>query len=295
MGGAPERISVGSTEPAGVCEPIHTRARDVVPVKSLANLYRLLDERARCATDGTIGVLDLIGPANGQGLLQLGGSVIDGASLPVLELFTRMADERLLPRLGIQELRLLGSRTAGEVGGQDTMRRLAQILRVRVLGATELLSADHFGPDGFDPAFEHFLTDDGALAHSQGAATVRGGVIVPPFALDAVLAVRTGELATVAWPRFVVPASFDLAALSGLLRMQEGRAVHGLLALPRCELLMPARRNGSPDPRFHVIDILFNWSLVRIRDAANPDGVVYPVISPARFVRMFIALPQLHR
>ena len=289
------RICVGSTEPPDVIEFVQRRTPGIVLVRSLPALYRFLDERTRSGPTPDASQLDLIGPATGQGLLQLGGSVIDGAVLPVLELFTRMADERVLPRLGIQELRLLGSRTAGEVAGQDTMRRLAQILRVRVVGATRLLFAIHFDPDGFDPAFDGLLADDGAAPHPHSVEPELDGERAAPFAHDALLATAASDLRAVAWPRFVVPPTFDVVALSGLLRLGEGRLMPGLLALPRCELLVPARRPPGATPSFHVIEILFNWTLVRIRDHANPGGVIYPVVSPARFVRMFIALPQLHR
>jgi len=94
--------------------------------------------------------------------------------------------------------------------------------------------------------------------------------------------------ASVAWPRFVVPKGLDVL---GQVRTGEGRSLPGLLALPRCELLVPAGRLLGEE-RYRVVEVLFNWDAVRIFGPELSDGAVYPVISPQKFVRQFIGLPQ---
>jgi hypothetical protein len=295
MATAGARICVGSTEPPPVVALVQRCMPSMVCVRSLSALFRHLDELAR-TTPQTESTLDLIGAADAQGLLHLGGSVIDGANVSVLELFSQMADERLLQRLRVNEVRLLGCRTAAEMQGQDTIRRLAQILRVRVLGTTELIYRDNFRGDGFDPVCDDALVDEGAMPTGRPVPELPlDGARATAFKIDALSLVRAKDLQPVPWPRFVVPRTFDPRSLASMVRSGEGCELPGLLALPRCELMLPARRNERGEEQFHAIDVLFNWTMLRIHNIEHPNGAVYPVVSPSKFVKIFIALPQLMR
>jgi len=281
-------ISVaGLEEPAALAEqPV---IAGLARVDSLVGLHRLLTDLVRIAPTHAA-TLDLIGPSTGTGVLQLGRSAIDATNPAVLDLFEAIGEEQLVHRLAIRAVRLLGARTATEQLGQDTLRRLRQFLGVPVLGTTSLLSRTSFGEHGLDRALDNELVDD-------RAAPARKPVVLPttaprtrPFGFDAVGIVKESALLPVTWPRFVVPRGFDLKTLTNQIRAGDGQALPGLLALPRCELLIPAGRMLGEE-RFRVLEVLFNWELVRVQGPTLPEAATYPVVSPQRFTRL-VNLPQ---
>jgi hypothetical protein len=108
--------------------------------------------------------LDLIGHSTRTGhLLRIGKTAIDMLDPTVDRFFRALAADRLLPRLDVTALRLLGCETAVEPTGQRTMRALARTLGVQVLGATKLLLKSHYNEAGFDPAFVHVLIETSQL------------------------------------------------------------------------------------------------------------------------------------
>jgi hypothetical protein len=121
-------------------------------------LERRLDDVACPAT------LDLIGHSTrGHHLLRLGKTPIDMLDPAVSRFFLAVAAERLLPRLQIAAVRLLGCETAVTESGQRTLRMLAYTLRLPVYGTLKPLMKTHSGAGGFDPAFTHILIEASAL------------------------------------------------------------------------------------------------------------------------------------
>ena len=99
--------------------------------------------------------LDLLGHSTRDlRVVRFGRDVIDMFDREIERFFRRLAADRLLPRLDVQALRLLGCATATTPGGQRTMQRLARVLGMPVYGTTKPLMKSHFTTTGFHPAFE---------------------------------------------------------------------------------------------------------------------------------------------
>lgn len=129
---------------------------------SLAELHevleRCLDHPARPAS------LDLIGHSTrGHHLLRLGRTPIDMLDPGVAGFFRSLAQARLLPRLHVTAVRLLGCETAVTDAGQRTLRMLSQTLRLPVFGTCKPLLKSHSDSAGFNPAFAHILVEASAL------------------------------------------------------------------------------------------------------------------------------------
>jgi hypothetical protein len=106
--------------------------------------------------------LDLLGHSTrGHRLLRLGDTPINMLDRGVTRFFTALAESRLLPRLQIVAVRLLGCETAVTDAGQRTMRLLAHTLRLPVYGTLKPLLKSHSNATGFDPAFSHLLIEAG--------------------------------------------------------------------------------------------------------------------------------------
>jgi hypothetical protein len=135
-------------------------------------LHRHLDQAPAPAT------LDLIGHSTRHHhLLRLGGTPIDLLDRQVAAFFRDLADERLLARLRIVAVRLLGCQTAATDAGQRTLRMLSQTLRLPVFGTLTPLLKSHSNADGFDPAFSHVLVEASVWTDGPGpglAATESG-------------------------------------------------------------------------------------------------------------------------
>jgi hypothetical protein len=129
---------------------------------SLAELREVLDGHQ----DDKLrpGALDLIGHSTREHhLLRLGQTPIDMLDRDVARFFRTMAEDRLLPRLRITAVRLLGCETAVTESGQRTLRMLAHTLRLPVYGSLKPLLKSHSAADGFDPAFSRILVEATAL------------------------------------------------------------------------------------------------------------------------------------
>jgi hypothetical protein len=109
--------------------------------------------------------LDLIGHSTrSHHLLRLGNTPIDMLDPAVARFFRELASARLLPRLQIAAVRLLGCETAVTDHGQRTLRMLAQTLRLPVYGTLKPLLKSHSNASGFDPAFTCILIEASALS-----------------------------------------------------------------------------------------------------------------------------------
>ena len=129
---------------------------------SLAELRDVLDRRLDDAVSPT--TLDLIGHSTREHhLLRLGATPIDMLDPGVARFFRALAEARLLPRLQITAVRLLGCETAVTDAGQRTLRMLWHTLRLPVFGTQKPLLKSHSNAHGFDPAFAHILSEASSL------------------------------------------------------------------------------------------------------------------------------------
>lgn len=283
------RINVSGVDPCGPLAAVHDRIDGAGTVSSITGLYQLLADLGHAGPNAPAATLDLIGASTCHGLLQLGSSVIDASVPAVLDLFEWIGHEGVLRQLGIRELRLIGSRTAIEPAAHDTMRRLAELVGVPVTGTTTVIYRDHFRRAGIDGDLDATMIDARSLPPRKVPALLpEQAPRARELGFDAVGLTSESALPSVAWPRFVVPRGLDVLAQ---VRIGDGRSLPGLLALPRCELLIPAGKLLGAE-RYRVVEVLFNWDAVRIAGPELPDGAVYPVISPQKFLRQFIGLPQ---
>jgi hypothetical protein len=156
-------LTVASPEMAAFFAGRAPRCVHLRPAGSLGELREVLE---RCLDEAVAPTtLDLVGHSTrGHHLLRLGRTPIDMLDAPVARFFRGLAAERLLARLSIVAVRLLGCETAVTDAGQRTMRMLAQTLRVPVHGTLQPLMKSHSDAEGFDPAFAHLLVEAGNLA-----------------------------------------------------------------------------------------------------------------------------------
>jgi len=125
---------------------------------SLAELRAVLESRLDTVESPV--TLDLLGHSTREHhLLRLGGTPINMLDRTVARFFHTVADDRLLPRLQIVAVRLLGCETAVTDAGQRTLRMLANTLRLPVFGTLKPLLKSHSDAGGFNPAFTHILVE----------------------------------------------------------------------------------------------------------------------------------------
>jgi len=123
-------------------------------VRALREVPSLLDAEE---PDGSA-FLDLIGhTTRPHRLLRLGGDVIDMFDPAIAAFFAELASSRVLARLDVVGVRLLGCETAATPVGRRTLAQLARTLGVPVLGVRKPLLKSHWSASGFDPAFGHLL------------------------------------------------------------------------------------------------------------------------------------------
>lgn len=85
--------------------------------------------------------------------------MVDPSQPGVRQLFEEMAQDDILPSLGIDELRLLGCETAMSSEGQAAIRALTDILGIRVVGTTKPVYAAYFCATGLQARYEAMLCD----------------------------------------------------------------------------------------------------------------------------------------
>ncbi len=108
--------------------------------------------------------LDLLGHSGSAAkLFQLGSSTINPCDRRVDLFFRDLARDRVLARLGVVALRLIGCETAVTPGGQYTLRRLAATLHIPVFGTTKMIMKSHYTAGGFDPRFARILAEAATL------------------------------------------------------------------------------------------------------------------------------------
>ena len=138
------------------------RCTDLKHAGSFAELRAVLERRPEGR--GSPVTLDLIGHSTrGHHLLRLGNDPVDMLDPVVARFFRSVADLRLLPRLGVAAVRLLGCETAVSSGGRRTLRLLARTLGLPVFGTLKPLMKSHYNEHGFNPAFAQVLVEASEL------------------------------------------------------------------------------------------------------------------------------------
>ncbi|MFN0253127.1 MAG: hypothetical protein ACKV2T_40010 [Kofleriaceae bacterium] len=223
--------------------------------------------------------LDLIGHATPDSLLDLGRWVIDRRNPTVSAFFRELAEQDVLPRLGIGSLRLLGCGTATTSRARDTIVALSEILGMPVFGSTSVVHAGHFNADGFDPAWEFLLVgarDLGCPAPPAPSSQSN----VRALDLDSLPAIPL-IVHTTSWARHVVDVDVAQKVLSSI-RRNEGAPMPGLLATPMCEIAIPSGRAGL----FHVMQLMLDAQFVRVYPDDNGPGILYPVKDPSALLEL---------
>jgi hypothetical protein len=159
------RLSTISVLSAGVAELFERGPIARYPHHRVGSLFELRDVLDGLP-DGSGRTLDLSGHARrGTNLLALGATTLDMLDRRVERFFARLAADRVLVRLGIVQVRLLGCETAVCPSGQRTIRRLVRTLGVPVYGSRKRLMNAHYDGLGFDPCFAHLLVESAQLPH----------------------------------------------------------------------------------------------------------------------------------
>ena len=102
--------------------------------------------------------LDLIGHSvPGSSLLRLGDWVIDVAQPSVVAFWRELADHRVLERIGVEAVRLLGCDTANTDRARWTIIALSDLLGIEVFGSRGLLHSAHYERTGFADRHAYLL------------------------------------------------------------------------------------------------------------------------------------------
>lgn len=241
--------------------------------------------RSQIATPKT---LDLVGHSvAGTSVLQLGNWIIDAARPGVTAFFRELAEHDVLPRLGIHAVRLLGCRTAETAQARRTIIALSEILGLEVYGTTGIIFANHYNATGFDNAWRFLLVGSSDLRREAANAVT---VPMPPAArcLDVDSLPPTSVEDARPWPSHVTDAG-TARSLLRLIRRNEGASMPGLLAMPRCEVLIPAQAVNM----YHCIQLVLDGDFVRVYpDGPTRPGVLYPVTDPHQLRTLVDRLPM---
>ena len=219
--------------------------------------------------------LDLIGHSvPGTSLLRLGDWVIDVAQPSVVAFFRELADHRVLERIGVEAVRLLGCDTANTDRARWTIIALSDLLGIEVFGSRGLLHAAHYERTGFADSHAYLLVSATELRARNIAAPSRdtGPRHVRALDLDA-LPTEPLPRDPPTWP-LRLPSRAETQQLLRLVRRRDGAEMPGLLAAPYCELALPS---DAPD-RFYRVHVVLDGEFIRFypRGTAHA-GIVYPV------------------
>lgn len=226
--------------------------------------------------------LDLVGHSVADtSVLQLGDWIIDTARSGVTAFFRELADHDVLPRLGVHAVRLLGSRTAESAQARRTICTLSDILGLEVYGTTGIVFANHYNAHGFDDTWRFFLIGSSDLRRSFSApSAISGDAFARSFDLDALQATRIDTKPS--WQVRVADA-YTTRSILRLIRRNDGASMPGLLALPRCEVVVPAAEG-----MYHRLQLVLEGDFIRVYpDGPNKPGVLYPVTDP-HLLRMLV-------
>jgi hypothetical protein len=295
------RISLVTAHPDAEVARLTRQLVDVLPIDGRASFERTLGELSRIADHAppsatTPRTLDLIGHATSDGLLRLGDWLIDGESPKVSAFFRGIADVELLPRLGVTSMRVLGCSTAVGARARRTLRILAELLDLEVLGTLGPIYSLHYDAEGFGEQWRFLL--------SRASEVPSSPVILP--SPDAPAADHTATLALLrildieslprvplvappgSPPRHVVTNAAARELLS-LVDRTRGAQMPGLLAIPSHELALLADNTSC-----HVAEVILDGHFLRVfPEGSHKAGVVYPVSDARHLLALVSALPSI--
>ncbi len=230
--------------------------------------------------------LDLIGHATSDGLLRLGDWVLDAETATVSSFFRGIADHEVLPRIGVNALRLLGCSTAVSTRARTTMRILSELLGLEVFGTTAPIYSLHYDEAGFSHQWRFLLSAASAPpsspVHDPGPPRpTRRSLDVDALPTVAITEVR-------AWPRHVVSGETARALLE-LIDRAQGAQMPGLLAIPSHDIALPSSRAD----RCHLAEVILDGQFVRVYpDGEDQPGIVYPVLASHRLLELLDNHPR---
>lgn len=150
-------INLISVDALGVVRDSLKVAPNSTLITSLGELRRALDLYATRSTAPAVTV-DLLGHSTrDHQLLRMGGVVLDALELRIRRYFEEIERSQVLDALHAVSLRLLGCETAVSPSGQRTLRMLADILGLPVVGTLVRLGRTHHAEECFNPRFDHVL------------------------------------------------------------------------------------------------------------------------------------------
>jgi hypothetical protein len=270
------------------------RIQNMIEYKVLVEGRGDLEELLSCllaemTSDPIPKTLDLIGHSTpGQQLLMLGDWVIDAAKPTVTAFFRGLADQEVLPRLGVYAIRLLGCQTADTSHGRATICMLSDILGLEVHGTRALIYSAHYSPRGFRAECEHSLVCASDLRPQRRETELYDVAERYPRSLDIdALPAAPLIMRNQPWPRRIASTAVAHDILR-LVRRNAGAQMPGLLAAPSCEIALPAARPNW----YHLAQVLLDGEFVRVYpDGDRQPGVVYPVEDPHALRRLVDELP----
>lgn len=153
----PPSINLISVDALSVVRASVKAAPHSTVITSFGEVRRLLDLYAERPTAPAVTV-DLLGHSTrDHQLLRMGGVVLDALDLRIRRYFEEIERCQVLKAINAVSLRLLGCETAVSPSGQRTLRLLAEILGLPVIGTLVRLGRTHYAEEGFNPRFEHVL------------------------------------------------------------------------------------------------------------------------------------------
>jgi len=259
-----------------------------LPVGGRGELEWLLGRLLACDAPPTPKTLDLIGHSTGDtAMLSIGGWVVDATSSAVSAFFRELADQRVLPRLGVHAVRLIGSLTAETARGRLAIRALSGILGIPVWGARDLIHAGHFARDGYADARQDLLVSNRELERDilEERPSDLGALYVRALDLDA-LPAEVPAIDAPPWPELVATAD-QARALLAMVHRDEGVSIPGLLSMPHCEIALPSCERGA----YHHAEVLLCCDYLRVYpEGRESPGILYPIVEPAAVRRLIARL-----
>lgn len=253
-------------------------------VEDAAGLLDLLRRALACRPARAARTLDLIGHSVGDHhYLMLGSSILDlsrslsvlaATPTPVYEAFKAIGDDKLLQKLGIKTVRLIGCRTAESERGRLTIDNLRTLLRVEVQAVCDLVSADEFRAEGYVGAIAN-------LAEKCPRSRWPSATFTAPFGGD-VLSTNKPSKAPLAYVVTDGSNLFSLAEVRAtLIDPDAGWTINGLLARPDAHVFVD---DQSQNTDYRSFEVLLDHELLRVypRDTEGRQAVIYRVSPQGR-------------
>ena len=293
------RISLVTSHPDAEVARLTRLLADPIPVDGRASFERTLGELSRAAdflpmSDTVPRTLDLIGHATTDGLLRLGDFLIDGESPRVTAFFRGIADVDVLPRLGVTSVRILGCSTAVGARARRTLRSIADLLGLEVLGTLGPIYSLHYDADGFGEQWRFLLSRASEvpaspliLPSTDSAPSDHAATLALLRILDIESLPRVALAPPGATPRRHIVTNDAARELLSLVDRTRGAQMPGLLAIPSHELALLADATSC-----HVAEVILDANFLRVfPEGPTKPGIVYPVSDARHLLSLIDALP----